>query len=542
MAGSKAQQIVNDGPAARDGSATVPASSLVLPFRVGDVLGGKYRVEKLIGEGAMGYVVAATHLELDERVALKFLRPEMLHTEGVVARFAREARAAAKVKSEYIARVFDVGILPDGAPFMVMEHLEGYDLAAVLAQRGPLPIREATEYMMQACEALAVAHTNGIVHRDLKPENLFLTRRSEGIDIVKVLDFGISKAALTGVLGAEVPLVRTMTLLGSPLYMSPEQVRASRDLDHRTDIWSLGVVLYELLTGKNAFDGQSITEVSSLILEIEPAPMRAHRPEIPDELDAIVRRCLSKSPSDRFQNVGELAMALMQFAPKRARISAERCSAVLRASGFSAEEPFPSSRPGGKLLPSAPLRVSGGPAKGRLVAPTAPHEPELASGGDRKLAATSPSFRRMRTRWVFAIGAAAILVTGLLWFRARMSSRSITAESVPSANAQGAGLENGESMRPAPKGQNPAAAASPGGKLSPAAVLSNAAREPSEQEAAPSAAPSGVAAPRSSGAGDRRTIHGPRGAEPSRVHPAPSAPSAKPTSTASAPSDPDLGY
>ncbi|HMJ14702.1 MAG TPA: serine/threonine-protein kinase, partial [Polyangiaceae bacterium] len=180
-----------------EGPVSGPAPS-TSALREGSIVGGKYEVLGLLGDGGMGFVVAARHLELGEVVALKFLRPEALKNPELVARFAREARASAKIKSEYVARVFDVGTLPDGAPFIVMEHLEGEDLSAVLETRGALPVKVAVEYVMQVCEALAAAHALGIVHRDIKPENLFLARRSQGIDVVKVLDFGISKLALTG--------------------------------------------------------------------------------------------------------------------------------------------------------------------------------------------------------------------------------------------------------------------------------------------------------------------------------------------------------
>ncbi|MFO7181304.1 MAG: protein kinase [Pseudomonadota bacterium] len=317
----------------------IPSSGLVplapedvveLPFAPGEIIGGKYEIIGLIGTGGMGYVVSAMHVELGERVALKFLRQEALANSELVGRFAREAQAAVKIKSEYVARVFDVGTLPDGVPFIVMEHLEGKDLADVLREKGPLPIRVAVEYVMQACEALASAHSNGIVHRDIKPENLFLARQAQGMEIIKILDFGISKVALTGVRASNArQFVRTELPMGSPVYMSPEQIRTSAEVDARTDIWSLGCVLFEVLTGHTPFEAPTLMQLGAAILEQEPRRLREFLPDAPPELEAVVARCLEKDVRKRYQNVAELAVALYPFAPRRARISAERCSYLL---------------------------------------------------------------------------------------------------------------------------------------------------------------------------------------------------------------------
>ena len=215
--------------------------------REGEILAGKYRVERLLGSGGMGMVVAAHHLDLDEKVALKLLLPGAATNPMLVARFVREARAAAKIKSEHVARVTDVGQLEDGSPYMVMEHLEGSDLAAYLTRTGPLPVAEAVDFVLQACEALAEAHGLGIVHRDLKPANLFCVQRVDDQRSIKVLDFGISKISVDT---ASQSLTQTSALMGSPLYMSPEQMQSARTVDARADIWSLGVILFELLAGR----------------------------------------------------------------------------------------------------------------------------------------------------------------------------------------------------------------------------------------------------------------------------------------------------
>ncbi len=354
--------------------ALADATSVELPFAPGDLIAGKYEVLKLIGSGGMGYVVAATHVELGEVVALKFLRPEALQIEELVERFAREARAAAKIRSEHVARVFDVGTLPDGVPFIVMEHLAGQDLAEVLAQGGPLPIKVAVEYVMQACEALAAAHAAGVIHRDIKPENLFLTRHAQGLDFIKILDFGISKVALTP--GGKRAFVRTMMPIGSPVYMSPEQIRSSENVDARTDIWSLGCVLFELLTGVVAFDEPTLMQLSAAILEQDPAPLRALLPDAPVELEDVLMRCLEKDASKRYGNIAELAIALYPFAPRRSRISAERCYHALKNAGidcpdFDVQSVFPPS------LGDLPAPSSGGPRRLTSTTPTMPGTPTM---------------------------------------------------------------------------------------------------------------------------------------------------------------------
>jgi len=325
-----------------------------MPFAAGDLIAGKYEVIELIGSGGMGYVVSALHVELGEVVALKFLRTEALLIEELVERFSREARAAAKIRSEHVARVFDVGVLPDGIPYIVMEHLAGQDLADVVRERGPLPIKVAVEYVMQACEALAAAHAAGVVHRDIKPENLFLTKHSQGLDFIKILDFGISKVALApGKRG----FVRTMMPLGSPVYMSPEQIRSADRVDARTDIWSLGCVLFELLTGTVAFNEPSLMQLSAAILEHDPVPLREYLPDAPEELEDVVLRCLEKDADKRYSNIAELAIALYPFAPRRSRISAERCYHALKNAGLECPEfeveiqsVFP---PSGEMPPSS---------------------------------------------------------------------------------------------------------------------------------------------------------------------------------------------
>ncbi|WP_438037205.1 serine/threonine-protein kinase [Sorangium sp. So ce204] len=303
------------------------AEGLVRP---GQVIAEKYRVERVIGAGGMGVVVAATHLQLEERVAIKLLLPEAAKSRTLAERFVREARAAVKVKSEHVARVTDVGTLDSGTPYMVMEYLSGSDLADALRAGGPMTPQAAVEYVLQACEALAEAHAAGIIHRDLKPANLFLTRRADSSPCVKVLDFGISKVA-TG--GSDPRITDTKAIMGSPLYMSPEQLKSSRDVDARTDIWSLGVILFELLTGAPPFDGATMPQLCVAIMQGIPSPLAAFRSDVPPALEAVIRKCLEKLPEQRYRHVGELAEALAPFATGRARLSVDRISGISRSSG-----------------------------------------------------------------------------------------------------------------------------------------------------------------------------------------------------------------
>jgi eukaryotic-like serine/threonine-protein kinase len=278
-------------------------------LRVGDSIAGKYTITRLLGQGGMGIVALATHEALSLDVAIKFLT--MSHDPGARSRFAREGRAAAKLQGRHTTKVMDVGNLEDGTPYMVMEYLRGSDLGDVLAQRGPLPIGEVMEYMLQVCDGLGEAHAAGIVHRDLKPANLFLCHESDGRPLVKILDFGISKIE-NGT--QDFALTSATAVLGSPLYMSPEQLRASRSVDARSDVWSLGVVMYELLTGAVPFNASAITELAIRVAS-EPAPaLVLTRRDVPEALAQAIHRCLEKNPEARFASTYELAVAIEPFA------------------------------------------------------------------------------------------------------------------------------------------------------------------------------------------------------------------------------------
>ncbi|MDI1448040.1 serine/threonine-protein kinase [Polyangium sp. 6x1] len=293
-----------------------------IPAEPGDVIADKYRVERVIGKGGMGLVVEAHHMTLPQRVAIKILLPEAAKQGDAVERFLREARAAVSIQSEHVARVMDLGTLASGLPYMVMELLTGADLQEIVRQRGPLPIAQAIDVVLQASEAIAEAHVLGIIHRDLKPANIFVGTRPDGSPLVKVLDFGLAKATRADALYTS--LTAAHVIIGSPFYMSPEQIRGLKGLDARTDIWALGVILYQILTGKRPFEADATHALFLRIGGDPPAPPRWHRSEISAGLEAVVLQCLEKKPNDRPQSVADLARLLLPFASEEGRISVER--------------------------------------------------------------------------------------------------------------------------------------------------------------------------------------------------------------------------
>lgn len=339
-------------------------------YRPGDVLAGKYRVDRTIGLGGFGAVLQATHLQLEERVAIKVLLPQAAKNEAASQRFLREARAAVKIKSEHVARVTDVSQLPDGTPYMVMEYLDGQDLSGVLKDHGAQGVAEVAEWVLQACEALAEAHALGIVHRDLKPANLFLTRRVDGSPCVKVLDFGISKLSNEGDKG----MTKTSDVMGSPFYMSPEQMRSTRSVDTRSDIWALGAILFEMLAGAPPFDAETMTALVVSIMQEPPRELSLFRNDIPAPMRDVILTCLQKDPNHRYQDVASLANALMHFAPARARQHVQRVFAI---SGRNSH-PHPSSGP---HSPHGLASLAAGP--------TAPGA-EITGGGFNRASSSGP--------------------------------------------------------------------------------------------------------------------------------------------------------
>lgn len=361
-------------------------SDRALNLSEGDVVDGKYRIERRLGEGGMGVVLAATHLKLDRQVALKFLGDAHRRDAAAVGRMLREARAAAKLESEHVAKVLDVADSETGDPYIVMEMLSGADLAEVLRQRGTLKVNDACDYLLQACQALAEAHQHGIVHRDLKPANLFLCRRADGSDLVKVLDFGISKLA-TSDLGIA---TATQSVFGSPLYMSPEQLRSSKRVDARADIWALGVILFELLTGETPFQATTVPELSILIATESPRSVLDLRPDLPNGIVEIIGRCLEKDAERRFASVGAFAKALAAFGSDSAAHSLRRISGLERSMASTQDLP-------------------------KLEAPaqTSPGAPTVASPTGRAWGTTGPTPARPRRAGLLLLAGAAVVALGL---------------------------------------------------------------------------------------------------------------------------------
>ena len=373
----------------------------------GEILADKFRVERVLGQGGMGVVVAAMHLQLDQRVAIKFLLPEATEHPEIVERFAREARAAARMQGKNVVRIIDVGSLPDGRTFMVMEYLEGSDLEHVLEKNGALPLPEALSYFGEALEALAEAHAKGIVHRDLKPGNLFLANQPDGGVVVKVLDFGISKLE-----DDRAQLTRTSTAMGTAFYMTPEQLTNAKDVDERADVWSMGIILYELLTNQKPFDGTSMPEIVAKILRNKRTPLTEFG--LPAELDEVLDKCLASDRVDRFSDVGELAAALAPFAA--ADFPVDR---ILRVRGRR------------EMPPASRLPASMVPAPTRAV--TDPSDP--ATGATQLAVASSgevPSRAPSSSSWLLAPALAIVVLGGVgaWWWKSRTTETEASTTTV----------------------------------------------------------------------------------------------------------------
>jgi eukaryotic-like serine/threonine-protein kinase len=392
--------------------------------KVGEVVAGKYEVERILGVGGMGIVVAARHKQIGELVAIKLLHPDAALDGEAVARLLREARATISIKSEHVVRVFDVGTLDSGSPYILMEYLTGSDLSELVKKDGFLPIPVAVDYLLQAGEAIAEAHARGIVHRDLKPSNLFLTTRPDGTPLVKVLDFGISKALVvsapaTDETAAVFELTATRAVFGSPMYMSPEQVRSAKRVDERTDIWALGVILHELLTGAAPFSGETMPGVLASIAADAPEPLRRRRPEAPEGLEAIILGALVKKVDDRTQSVLDLARGLLPFASPEGKRSIERIERLSLPGGVS-KRVLP---PRNSSVPPAPLSSN----------PRA----ELALGSTVRATTTGATNRPRGSRaWVALLIGAVLTIGYASWMLRGRLDRDATSNTTPPTASQ----------------------------------------------------------------------------------------------------------
>lgn len=359
---------------------------------------GKFRIENVLGRGGMGVVLEATNTQLDQRVALKFLTSG-LGDASVVERFTREARAAVKLRSEHVARVFDVGHDEARGPYIVMELLDGSTLASVVRGSGKIPVHRAAEYVIHACEGLAEAHARGIVHQDVKPANLFLTVGNDGRSTVKLLDFGISKMMLTGSLDRATTTTGGGASHGSPCYLAPEQLRDANSVDHRADVWAVGCVLFELVTGERAFRASQFMELVAKILE-QPRSAVPDGVELPQGILDIVDRCLQKDPKKRYSSTGELALALLPYARRRAHAVTARAVERVRDGGIDPQLKMPSSMP---PAPSEPAFVLVSSQTLRTSLPSLP---------DASIPPAPPPTKNRTGLWL-GLGAAAALLIGI---------------------------------------------------------------------------------------------------------------------------------
>jgi serine/threonine-protein kinase len=334
--------------------------------RAGQVVGGKYRLDAMIGRGGMGSVWAATHVGLGRRLAVKLIAREYVRSPEALRRFEAEAKAAARLESRHVVGVFDNGTLDDGTPFIAMELLQGETVSDRVERAGPLPLDATVELLAQCCRALAHAHAAGIVHRDIKPDNIFLAREPDtGADVVKVLDFGVAKITLD-VGESSSQITGTGALLGTPLYMSPEQVRGARDVDHRTDLYSLGLVAFTMLTGKVAIQGEAFGDI---LLKICTAPLPkllASAPGLPPAMEAWFERACAREPGGRHASAQEFVDSLRAAAGAPHQVLASSASMFGDTAGVASTLAAPVAR-----LPSYP---SAGPA----LAPSLAAAPPLA--------------------------------------------------------------------------------------------------------------------------------------------------------------------
>jgi serine/threonine protein kinase len=502
--------------AASDSTPGVPPGTVVLE---------KYRVIRNIGIGGMGVVVSATHTQLGTPVAIKFLLPQYASSAEATRRFLREAQAASKIASEHIVRVFDTGISQPWGPYIVMEFLEGDDLSRRLRQ-GPLSIELAIDFVVQSALALAEAHANGIVHRDVKPANLYVIDRPDGTPLVKVLDFGISKVAEA----SSMDVTKTQAILGSGLYMSPEQMKSSKAVDHRTDIYALGVTMFELLTRTQPFTAESFAELAIKVATEPPIPLSSLRQDVSLELAAAIERAYAKKPDDRYQSMGEFALALAPWAwpstrddiDKLARSETRRGRAPSIIPGVLALTGGPRSNPPPSLYPSG--------SYGDIRIPPAPSLPTPSSVGvdtfglSKKESAPeslqrtelAPPMRKNGVLLGVGVGVGVLLAAAVAFVVLRGPGEDASAElgdsktAAPSGEARERGsnepiVSAAASQEPPPSSKPPGPSANPrvapttSTPPAPTAAISTASALPSSTNAAvpqPSVPPTASAAPK----------------------------------------------
>jgi len=424
------------------------------PVVLGEIIADKYQVEGVIGEGGMGLVVSAWHLGLRQRVAIKLLLADGGRIEeAALERFQREARAAARIRSEHVCRVLDVGMLPGGTPYLVLEYLEGCDLADELTRRGRLPANEAIGYVLQACEALAEAHAAGIIHRDLKPANLFLARRANGSRVLKLLDFGVSKS-LSESSVESFSLTKTSSIIGSPIYMSPEQLNSAKDVDVRTDIWALGALTYELIAGRPPFFGDTIPQLVSQVLHTDPTSFAELGLEAPAGLEAVLIKALSKPRDQRYASVGEFATAVGPYAPDDS-ISVSRILQIRPST--EAREPLPATlaeRDAARVTPRRTPLQTPARAPGQAQAPyKTPPDGGWHSEASPTPAANASRGKSNNRRWAWA-ALALIVLAGVAAVLSRQMSTGAASRELVDVNASG-DADAGQSARPSTAGMLP---------------------------------------------------------------------------------------
>jgi serine/threonine-protein kinase len=330
------------------------SGSLPSPYPApGEVIDGKYQIDRILGEGGMGCVARAYHLILQKAVALKFMNPQFMNFPGAVERFLNEGVASGRIRNAHVVPVTETGKLPSGAPYLVMECLAGMDLADLLARDGTpgLPTPRAIHFTLQILRGLQAAHAAGIIHRDMKPSNCFVVKHDGEDDFIRILDFGISKVQQPG---QSASLTQTNSALGTPLYMSPEQARSPRDVDFRSDLYSCGVILYELLSGHTPFFSESgeFTEILFKLFTEDAPPVKSTRPDLPDDLAAAVHKALSRDVATRFTDSLDMAEALAKFGDERSNATLARMRA------FKPEQAVSMPPPTDMMLPASMVAFS----------------------------------------------------------------------------------------------------------------------------------------------------------------------------------------